>query len=396
MGTRPRVISSLRRPFAVIVVTIAAAHARAGDEPVRAGGEAVSFADDARALLEQIQSLDARREATQREQTVAIAARDEAQRSLEEARSRQRVLIASESRSRTAVGGGLFALWRLHGREMLSGLLGDDDRGRSARTWRNLGILVRYATAIMQVHSVRLADQSSLVSTLAERATGLRELERKVAAAERDLAHEQQAKRGLLANLLDERERAVEAASLAAQSLDRLTAEPTPHADAAPTHAGASRALRARTSFSAWRGRLKAPVDGAVVSRFGEERDQRGQTVVRSNGVRFAAEPDARVRATLDGLVVHRGYVPGLGNVVILEHGGDYFTVYGHLGEVRVLAGAEVARGETIATAGSSGLAEEPSVYFEIRHGGEALDPRRWLEPDDVDRRRAKGSRGRT
>ena len=60
------------------------------------------------------------------------------------------------------------------------------------------------------------------------------------------------------------------------------------------------------------------------------------------------------------------------------------------------MVGREVARGETIATASPSGLAEQPSVYFEIRHGGEALDPRPGLESDPIGGRRAKGSRGRT
>lgn len=370
--------------------------ARAMDEPAPGNSASTTLTARVRATLEQIQSLDLRRADTEGKRARAVAERDAAQRVLDQARSTHREFVASEARSRSAVGGGLSALRRLRGHDALSGILDDADRARSARMWRNLGLLVRYATGTMQVHAVRLANQSSLVWTLEERAADLRARERMVSSVERDLQLEREAKRELLAGLLNERERALEASSLTVRSIDGLTAPGVPRAGDAPRSSSMRSPQRPKPRFSGWKGRLKAPVEGRIVSRFGEDRDQRGQTVVRSNGVRFATEPDARVRATLDGRVVHRGYVPGLGNVVILEHGEDYFTVYGHLGEVRAVAGSDVARGDTIATAGSTGLAEEPSVYFEIRHGGEALDPCRWLEPEQVITRRAKGSRGRT
>lgn len=204
------------------------------------------------------------------------------------------------------------SLWLHHGREALPGVLDETGHARSARMRRNLGALVRYATATMQVHAVRLADQSALVATLEERTVVLRELECEVSSAKR----EREAKRRPLAEPPTEREPTLDAATVAARSLD--------------------------------------------------------------------------------GRLVHLGHVPGLGNVVIGEHGDDDFTVYGQVGEVRAVAESDVIRGEAIATLESSGLAEEPSVYFEIWQGGEALDPRRWLEPAAVDGPRAKGSRGRT
>lgn len=365
-------------------------------ESTATGAQAhADFHAEGRSLLDQIQSLDARRDATRRHHLQAAAERDAAQRALEEGRARQDDLTASERRSRSVVAGGSRSLWRVRGGEVLSGLLDDADRARSARTWRNLSHLVRYATAAMRAHAVRLADQATLVSTLEERALDLRELERRVAAAETDLELEQEAKRTLLVELLSDRERTLDAASATARTLDGLTAGPEIGPGPGRLPPDRRPAPRRAPSFAAWKGRLRSPVDGPILSRFGMDRDERGQTVVRSNGLRFAAKPDAPVRATLDGRVVHRGYVPGLGNVVILEHGDDYFTVYGHLGEVRATPGDEVARGETIATAGSSGLTEEPSVYFEVRHGAEALDPRGWLEPDTAGERRPKGSRGR-
>jgi septal ring factor EnvC (AmiA/AmiB activator) len=345
--------------------------------------------------LEQIQALDQSRAETAEHHREARTARDGIQRSLGQAHDRQLELEATLDHSRSVVSGGSSALWKLRGREALSGLLGDADRARSARTWRNLGLLVRYATATMQVHSSHLEEHATRLSILATQAAELRDRERRVEVLELDLAHEEEAKRALLASVLAEREQALEISGLTATSLGQLL-DSAPPRTGSSTRPGASQRAGVGSSFAAWKGRLPVPVEGRVVTAFGEERDAKNRTVVRSNGIRFAVEPGTPVHAAFEGQVVHRGYVPGLGNVVILEHGGDYFTVYGHLSEVRAAAGSGVARGEPIGLAGSSGVTDEPALYFEIRRGGVALDPREWLASNVSNGRRAKGSRGRT
>lgn len=248
----------------------------------------------------------------------------------------------------------------------------------------------------MQAHRVRLADQATLVSNLEERVLELRGLERRVAASETDLELVQEIKQAPVVELLSDLGRTLDAASATERTLEGFTSEFEPEPGAGRFCPNCDPSPRRAPHFAACKGRRRSPVNGPSVSRFGVDRDERGQTVVRSNGQRFAAKPAAPVRATLDGRVAHRGYVPGPGNGVVLEHGDDDFTVYGQLGEVRTPPGGEVARGETIATPGSSGLTEELSVNFGVRHGAEALDPRGWLEPDTGGTRRPKGSRGRT
>jgi len=65
--------------------------------------------------------------------------------------------------------------------------------------------------------------------------------------------------------------------------------------------------------------------------------------------------------------------------VAILKHGGDYYSVYAHLADIRVKLGDKVVRGQVIATLGDTGTSTGPSLYFEIRKGAEALDPLKLL-----------------
>jgi septal ring factor EnvC (AmiA/AmiB activator) len=75
-------------------------------------------------------------------------------------------------------------------------------------------------------------------------------------------------------------------------------------------------------------------------------------------------------------------WLRGFGNLLILDHGDGYMTLYGHNEALVASVGATVARGEAIAQAGASGGAERPGVYFEIRYDGRAVDPAPWFARD--------------
>jgi septal ring factor EnvC (AmiA/AmiB activator) len=85
------------------------------------------------------------------------------------------------------------------------------------------------------------------------------------------------------------------------------------------------------------------------------------------------------VRAVAAGVVRFAGWFQGYGRMVILDHGGGYFTVSGHLERVDVERGDAVAAGEVFGSAGETGSLAGPRLYFEIRRGGEPLDPAEWL-----------------
>ena len=128
-----------------------------------------------------------------------------------------------------------------------------------------------------------------------------------------------------------------------------------------------------------FRGDLDWPLDGRVLASFGQQRHQRFNTAIVSNGIRIAAPPGAPVRAIHEGTVVFAEPFTGFGNLVIVDHGGQAFTMYGTLSTMAVSAGTHVIRGQSVGAAGASpdGVA---STYFELRVDGKPVDPLQWLK----------------
>jgi septal ring factor EnvC (AmiA/AmiB activator) len=118
---------------------------------------------------------------------------------------------------------------------------------------------------------------------------------------------------------------------------------------------------------------LPWPVDGKVLRPFGRERDQQLGTWTVRQGVVFASAAGASVGSIAPGSVIFAGPFRSYGKVVIVDHGGGFFSVYGELGQIVKAKGDSVKASEKLATAGEH-------VYLEIRRGAEALDPADWLE----------------
>ena len=128
-----------------------------------------------------------------------------------------------------------------------------------------------------------------------------------------------------------------------------------------------------------FRGALEWPVAGRLTGRFGQSSDRLGGTAVR-NGIEVAAPEETVVRAVHGGTIGYADAFTGFGNLVIVEHGGNNFSVYGYLGSIAVARGDRV---ETGAELGRVGLAPAgpPALYFEMRIDGKSVDPLQWLKP---------------
>ena len=125
---------------------------------------------------------------------------------------------------------------------------------------------------------------------------------------------------------------------------------------------------------------LAWPVAGKLIQHFGRERDPQLGTWTVRQGVVIASAADAPVTAIAPGSIIFAGPFRSYGNVVIVDHGGGFFSVYGELGAIDKAKGLSVGVGEKIASAGGSKESEGGRVYFEIRRGTDALDPVEWLE----------------
>ena len=136
----------------------------------------------------------------------------------------------------------------------------------------------------------------------------------------------------------------------------------------------------AAKGFKSWRGRLKPPVDGARVEvPYGLRVDPRFKTKTKHQGVDIRAKAGAKVKAVYPGKVAFAEPFQGYGLLVILDHGGGYYSLYAHLGRFLVKKGDKVPQGKAIGTLGSTGSLKGPYLYFEVRQGGRAVDPPKWV-----------------
>lgn len=126
------------------------------------------------------------------------------------------------------------------------------------------------------------------------------------------------------------------------------------------------------------RNSLAWPAAGSIIKPFGRQRNPELDAWVISQGILLATVPEAPVQAVQNGRVIFAGPFRSYGQVLIVDHGSSFFSIYGELGELLKQKGSEVRAGETIARAGASG--GKGSVYLELRRGTEALDPMAWLE----------------
>jgi septal ring factor EnvC (AmiA/AmiB activator) len=127
--------------------------------------------------------------------------------------------------------------------------------------------------------------------------------------------------------------------------------------------------------FSTLRGQLRLPVRGELVARYGSKRGDGPSW----KGLFIRAAEGAEVKAVAAGQVVFAEWLRGFGNLIIIDHGSEYMTIYGNNQAVLKRPGDIVKTGDIIASAGNSGGNEQSGLYFEMRHQGRAFDPLGWI-----------------
>ena len=131
---------------------------------------------------------------------------------------------------------------------------------------------------------------------------------------------------------------------------------------------------RPRHPLEARKGRLPRPVPGKVVAGFGYRVDPKYNTRTKNQGIDIACKLNSPVIAIGAGLVSYADDFIGYGPMIILEHGGGFYSIYARLRELKVGVGATVKEGEVIALS-------DTLLHFEFRVGGKSVDPEPWLSP---------------
>ena len=225
-----------------------------------------------------------------------------------------------------------------------------------------------------------LKAHSQITAQLEERANRLAASEKKVSVARQDLQRsldELKEQEWLLSSFLEKKQRVLQA----------INQKQSYYYSALKEYKVVSAQLAALfNNFESMRdteeglfpghGSLPLPVEfGKVVKSFGREVSERFHTVTYQKGIEIEADHNSPVLAVMPGIVEYQGWVKGLGNVVIVHHGGGFYSLSAHLFKTVKEKGAKVEQGEMIGYVGDTGTSEKPSLYFELRENEKAVDP---------------------
>jgi murein hydrolase activator len=291
-----------------------------------------------------------------------------------------------------ALGRRLQALYKLQAQGgVLPLLFSGNDPGAQA-------IQLRHLTVLATVDARLIREYRVTSEGLAERKSGLEARQKELgvlrieAESERADADRETARRlVLLARVKDERvyhDRVVGELSEAARRLEtfiRDLQEKQRRMAKAPPPARSRTALPSDATpgigFGALRGRLLWPVEGKVVGEYGAQIHPRFGTKTFRNGIDIDVAEGTGIVAVYGGQVLYAGWFRGYGNLIIVDHGTEYYTLYGHAAEIKVKEGDEVRQGQMIGTVGDTGSLQGPRLYFEVRHERKPQDPAQWLQP---------------
>lgn len=131
--------------------------------------------------------------------------------------------------------------------------------------------------------------------------------------------------------------------------------------------------------FEHQKGLLDFPVKGEVTGFFGKELDERHITKVSRKGIEIRARDGSAIRAVYNGRVIFASQFKGYGLMMVVGHGGGYYTVYAHAAKLFKKVNDEIIKGDIIGEMGEAVQTGEPTLYFEVRKGGRPEDPLKWL-----------------
>jgi len=370
--------------------------------PADAAGEKEAL-EQLRGRIEAAQKALAAAESAHSEATDALRASEtaisEANRSLRDLAAQQRQAraalrgLASDSRKvrdqiearEGQVGALLRARYFAGDRQLLKLLISGDDPNRIARNLAYYEYVFRAQTdligelrdrmvqiavlerrsqeedaALVALERQAQAERAKLEATAAERRTVLASLSREISGQRRQIQTLQRDEKRL-SRLVDELAKALRSVPATRPSGPRNELVPGA-GDGGP--------------FSRAKGHLRLPVRGELAGRFGAPRQGSSLTW---KGVLILAPEGEEVRAVASGRVVFSDWMRGFGNLLILDHGENYLTIYGNNQAVLKKVGERVHAGDVIATVGATGGAGTSGLYFEIRHEGKPFDPLTWV-----------------
>ena len=314
----------------------------------------------------------------------SIVERELAARNLELERGRADLAVIQENargirarieEERSSIERTIVTLYKFGRVDFFQFLLQARDVETYAAESKHLGILARAQSDVLARYLASLDELRTAESALESRQTDLAEKTRAAALKRRELETEARKNATMVEEIRKSRtsyEQTLKELSESAEELQKLLAKIVDQEWVLPA---------AWVPLYERKGQLAWPLEGQVVTPFGFERNPHFNTVVMNKGVEIAPAKDRTlILAVHPGKVVFADYFQGYGNLLIVDHGMTYYTLYGHCAEFLAAVGDMVRTGQPVAVVGDTGSLKGECLYFEVRYKTKALDPLQWLK----------------
>jgi septal ring factor EnvC (AmiA/AmiB activator) len=374
--------------LAAIALIATAAPIRAQDEPelkqlrgaIRESRERViTYEREQRGLLETVEALDRSAAAIARDLVHVRRVSDQARATLKRVEGEAAVIRERREVLEHAMSSRAVALYKAGSAGPVRLLFAADGLRDLLSRLNTLKLLLGHDVDLLERHRI---ESAALIETEARARTALQGRDAALAQLRErgeQLKAERETKRRLVARLHKDRARE-RAALVELETAARALEETITSLRQVP----ARRSEPDGPPFASLREQLAAPVEAPIATSFGRVVDAEFKTETFQSGVEFDAPLGVAVEAVAAGQVRFAGWFRGYGKLVILDHGDEYFTISGHLADIEVEVGDEIESRGVIGTVGDTGSLSGPRLYFEVRHGREPLDPRKWLRLRDT------------
>ncbi len=285
-------------------------------------------------------------------------------------------------------------LSRLLYRQYLSGqsdaiklVLNREDPNEIARQLHYLGYISRVRAELLVSLRENQSRLDKLTGETRRKSTELRALQNEESLQKQRLVQEQSERQRVYAEVSSEIQKSRQQLSTLkkdeerlASLIERLAREAAAREKKKPGKRLSNKALPGADSgsgdFRQLKGRMRLPVIGEITNRFGGQRQDSG---LSWKGLFIAAKSGREVKAIAGGKIVYADWLRGFGNLLILDHGDGYMSLYGNNESLLKQAGEQARAGDTIASVGTSGGNPESGLYFELRYQGKPFDPLPWV-----------------
>lgn len=286
-----------------------------------------------------------------------------------------------------ALLGRLLQRYYQHGQhDPLKILLNQQDPNQVARQLHYYVYLSRARTALIESLRVNLAHSRELAQIYREKSAELEQVKSEQVRQKTQLEKEKGARKTLLLRInqkissqrheIGRLQRDEKRLTRLIERLSRLTpAKPKKHA--ALRNSSVPVPEPSGGAFYQLKGKLRLPVRGELINRYGSPREDSGATW---KGLFIKSSAGQEVKSIASGRVVFSDWLRGFGNIVIVDHGDGYMSLYGNNETLYKQAGESVKAGDAIAAVGNSGGIAETGLYFEIRHQSRPFDPLGWVK----------------